>query len=809
ASNQYYELNPIPSVSSASCLVKLSNKARTTVNSSSSLFTIAPQSITVTSPIDTDSLVVGAKYFIAWQNSGAISNVNIDYSVDGGISWNTIAASAANAKSYEWTVPDYATNAGIIRVSSSADGSISSNSGVFDIVPQRIEITSPLSNFEWMLTKKYAVTWQNNGSIPNVKLQYSLDGGTVWNSIVESASNAKYYEWTVPTTAAASTNALINVSNSANPSVAASSDTFEIVSQTINVVSPKFADQFVVSRKYYVTWLSDGTVANVNVYYSVDSGSTWNLLASNLVNTGSYEWTIPSAVSGACIVRITNSANESVSGQSSTFSIVPQSIIIDSPLAGDSWIIGRKYFLTWSNIGSIATVRLQYSYNGGTDWNLIADNLSNTGSYEWTVPNTPSLNCLVQVVNYTNTDVYGTSPVFSIPSQTIDILSPVSGDEYISGNKYYITWRWNGTLSAVDIEYSLNNGTDWTYIATSATNNGYFEWTLPSANSAECLVRVSNPSNSSVNDVSSAFTILPQNITITCPTVTDTFIAGRKYFLTWRAKGAFADANLWYSTDGGVQWNTIVTDETNDGSYEWTVPAIASSDAALVKIGNSTQVDIFAVSDTFIITKPVVNFTSPVLADSFSTTKKYFVTWTTLGSITQVNLELSYDGGLNYSSIVANLTNAGSYEWTVPAGFASQNCRMKLTSSSNSFIYYVSDSFRINSAAGIEQAEISKAPVAKRFNLKTSSGISFSGDENLMLEVPVASKAEITVYDAAGRVVKSVFKGQLDRGFHAFSLKGQSDSGKKLSNGIYFIRVLIEGVDGQRYSKLHKITKIN
>jgi hypothetical protein len=809
ASNQYYEWNPIPGVSSALCRVKLTNKARTSVTSSSSLFTIIPQAITVTSPVAAEDLVIGGKYYITWRNTGTVANVNIEYSLDGGSNWTGVASGIANSKNYEWTVPNFISGTVIVRVSNSSDLTINDSSDTFAIVGQTIVVADPNAVSSWMLTKKYGITWQNNGVFANVKLQYSLDGGSVWNSITESSANTKYYEWTVPVTAAASSEAMINVSNVSNTAVEESSDTFEIVSQTFNVVSPKAGDQFVVSRKYYVTWLTDGTVSNVNIYYSVNSGGTWNLLSSNLANTGSYEWTVPNAVSSLCLVRVTNSANESILDESAMFSIVPQSIFVNSPVLNDNWIIGRKYFITWSNVGTVASVRLQYSYNGGTDWNLITDNLSNSGSYEWTVPNTPSNNCLLQVINYSNTDVFGSSPTFIIPSQTIDILSPQSGDEYLSGNKYYITWRWSGTLSTVDIEYSLNNGADWTYIATGATNNGYYEWTLPSANSAECLVRISNPSNSLINDISSQFTILPQNITITCPTVSDTFVAGRKYYLTWRTEGTFANADLWYSTDAGVQWNTIASNEANDGSYEWTVPAIASSNIAMLKIGNSSQASIFALSDTFNITIPVVTFTSPVLADSFSTMKKYFLTWTTLGAISQVNLDISLNGGADYSSIIANLTNAGNYEWSIPGGFGSEDCRLKLTSSSNASIFYVSDSFRITSLAGINKAEITKAPVAKIFNVKTSSRTSFSGNEQLTLEIPVASKAEINLYDASGRLVRSVFKGSLESGFHKFSLNSGNNSNSKLTNGIYFIKVFIEGANGEKYGKLHKIVKLN
>jgi len=206
---------------------------------------------------------------------------------------------------------------------------------------------------------------------------------------------------------------------------------------------------------------------------------------------------------------------------------------------------------------------------------------------------------------------------------------------------------------------------------------------------------------------------------------------------------------------------------------------------------------------------PVVDFTSPVFADSFNTNRKYYVTWTTLGSISQVNLSLSYDGGSNYTNIVANLTNAGSYEWTVPAGYSSQNCRMMLTSSSNSSIFYVSDSFRILSAAGITDIDASKAPVAKVFGARTLSKSMFGMNESLILEVPVFSTAEISVYDASGRLVQKVYDGSLDKGFHEFRITPKDRDGGSLSNGIYFIRVTIEGSNKEKYTKLHKIVKLN
>jgi hypothetical protein len=35
-------------------------------------------------------------------------------------------------------------------------------------------------------------------------------------------------------------------------------------------------------------------------------------------------------------------------------------------------------------------ITLEYSINNGTDWNIIAQNISNSGNYTWTTPNISS-----------------------------------------------------------------------------------------------------------------------------------------------------------------------------------------------------------------------------------------------------------------------------------------------------------------------------------------------------------------------------------------------------------------------------------
>jgi subtilisin family serine protease len=81
---------------------------------------------------------------------------------------------------------------------------------------------------------------------------------------------------------------------------------------------------------------------------------------------------------------------------------IPPEVTVTAPNGGEVLNAGTNYTITWNatdNIG-VTQVSLYYSYDGGANYDLI-DNLSgNPGSYDWTVPNTPSTQCLVMVYAY-------------------------------------------------------------------------------------------------------------------------------------------------------------------------------------------------------------------------------------------------------------------------------------------------------------------------------------------------------------------------------------------------------------------------
>ena len=82
--------------------------------------------VTVTSPAAGADWKVGSKQAIKWETT--VNDVKIEYSTDGGTTWNTIEDtlddSMATWKNYEWTVPDKPTTNGVMRISDYNDSSI-------------------------------------------------------------------------------------------------------------------------------------------------------------------------------------------------------------------------------------------------------------------------------------------------------------------------------------------------------------------------------------------------------------------------------------------------------------------------------------------------------------------------------------------------------------------------------------------------------------------------------------------------------------------------------------------------------------
>ena len=96
-----------------------------------------------------------------------------------------------------------------------------------------------------------------------------------------------------------------------------------------------------------------------------------------------------------------------------------RTIKVLSPNGGEQLNRKSQYEITWESYENIDTVVLAYSTDNGQVWKDI-DTVANNGSYQWTIPQEDSNQCLVRVSDVNNSDIYDVSDnVFRIYECTL------------------------------------------------------------------------------------------------------------------------------------------------------------------------------------------------------------------------------------------------------------------------------------------------------------------------------------------------------------------------------------------------------
>ncbi len=96
---------------------------------------------------------------------------------------------------------------------------------------------------------------------------------------------------------------------------------------------------------------------------------------------------------------------------------------------------------------------------------------------------------------------------------TVTVTAPNGAENWTANSLHNVTWTSTGTIANVKIEYTTD-GTNYSVVIASTTNSGTYAWTVPNTPSTTSKVRVSDATNSAINDVSNA------NFTISAPDIT-------------------------------------------------------------------------------------------------------------------------------------------------------------------------------------------------------------------------------------------------------------------------------------------------
>ena len=290
------------------------------------------------------------------------------------------------------------TTAALVRVSWT-DGSASDVSNTaFSIVAPAITVTTPNTAVSWQAgTSRMLRATHNLGTGQPIAFDVSRDNGTTWNpvgSITTTSATSAALDWVV--SGPPTTQARIRAHWVSTPTVFDVSDVSFTIAPRVTVTAPNTAVTWGAGSTRTVTWTHNlGTAELVNIDVSVDNGATWLPLASGVANTtataGSRAVRMPTTITTQALIRVSPVSYPADGDVSNVpFTLAAPAITVTAPNTNVNWSIGSLRSINWShNLGTLESVNVEISRDGGNSWTTLASGVTNSGNasgtFSWTV----------------------------------------------------------------------------------------------------------------------------------------------------------------------------------------------------------------------------------------------------------------------------------------------------------------------------------------------------------------------------------------------------------------------------------------
>ena len=287
----------------------------------------------------------------------------------------------------------------------------------------------------------------------------------------------------------------------------------------------------------------------------------------------------------------------------------------------------------------------------------------------------------------------------------ITVITPNNNETWTAGSARIITWTYTGTPgSYVKIELLKSGVLNRTITSSTSIVSGSYNWNIPSTQvqGSDYTIKITSTSNSSCSDTSDVFTINGPTITVTSPSIADTWDAGTLHLITWSYTGNPGTYVKIELLKGGVLNRTIKSSvskgTSGSGSYNWTIPSTQTGGTDYrIRVKSTSNTAITDTSDAdFTILGPTITVTSPNGGESWTAGSTQTISWSyTDNPGTYVKIELLKGGVLNrtiISSVSKGTSGSGSYNWTIPSTqTGGTDYRIRVKSTSNTAITDTSD----------------------------------------------------------------------------------------------------------------------
>ncbi len=176
----------VPALPVSDFWIRIEDAANPNVNDTSLARYRMSVPVVLDAPKGGERIGAGSTFTIRWTKSAGVGNCKVEYSADGGTTYEVLAASVA-ANTFAWTVPTTATETARIRVTAISSPSVPATSGLFAIGQRRFALEIPVAGGKICKNQPNQYRWSAD-FVQSIKIQYSTDNGTNWRTATQQST---------------------------------------------------------------------------------------------------------------------------------------------------------------------------------------------------------------------------------------------------------------------------------------------------------------------------------------------------------------------------------------------------------------------------------------------------------------------------------------------------------------------------------------------------------------------------------------------------------------------------------------------
>jgi hypothetical protein len=726
----------VPNAISSQACIKITDINDPQASKISDIFNIHG-AITLTQPNGQEKLKAGqsdTSSKIKWTMTGPISSVDLALSTNGQAgTYTTFAVNQSAALlEYPWSVPTTTlSNNCFIRIRDSGDNLVEDFSDLAFKIMENFNLTSPNGTEQWVVSDPHDITWNSVGLASSVNLKYSIDAAhTTWTPIISQTVNDGVHPWTIPPTISSTCQVRVSDFNDDTDSYDLSDSDFKIQGR-VTLISPVGGEKWGCASQQWIRWGWDGNIAKVDIHYY--NGSTWVAIdeAQGYINTGEYEWTIPTISTIAAKVRVRDNADPiNVYDISAVPFKIMGRVVVQVPNGAEVWYAGSNAVITWTKYGpaSFDTVRIDYSLDDPAfnSPQSITTSTPNDGSFDWLNMPQEAVSGKVRIRIAKPDDIADVSDIsdgdFRVRVQ-FTLNSPNGGQKWSVAGEQTITWAQIGNTQGVKFIYYRqgNPAINQTFTLPSVYTTGTWNhtWTIPDFIQNDLIMRVEDPLDNGAFDISDATFKIMAGFVVTRPDASSANEVDYKWYIEdpeiirWTYTGTVSDVGIYYSTVGGIDGSWVALTSVPASNLQWTWPSVPNqiTTQLKVKVGSATDADAYGLSFGMSRIGSKFNLTAPLGAEELIVQDPFTIIWANTGTVSKVDLHYSTDDFVTPREIITNLNNGangGFYNWTVPDVFShpgdpqTVKVRVKRYTDDDSFFFDISGNFRIKGSLWVK-----------------------------------------------------------------------------------------------------------